>query len=420
MARPSHFHAAILLGAALLVGWMSLTGFVWTDYENEAEKPLAALVGGDIGAFLAGAPGYGGSLILRAPFAFLPSVWGGGDLAVYRSMAAPCLLAGVVLGLVLIAHRRRAFPEVGWPILFGLLAVASPLTLLALDVGHPEELLGATLCAGAVLAAIWDRPLLAAVLLGAALGNKAWAVLAVGPVLVTLSRDRIKVLVIAGVVAAALTVPFLAAAGSGHVGNITAHTSTIFQPQQIWWFLGDTGNEVIGGNGLPKVDYRTPPAWLPPLSHPLIAALGLPLTLLWWWRRRGTAHAREDALLLLALLFMLRCLLDTWNFSYYHIPLAISLLCWEALRHARPPVMTLTVVTCIWLMWQKLPGVLSPDMQSVAYVLPALALTAWLIRGVYFPGSHLAVQHEREADRVATARGQDARTGGLRPSADVA
>ena len=51
---------------------------------------------------------------------------------------------------------------------------------------------------GTNLQALIDDGLpIAAVLLGAALGNKAWAVLAVGPVLVALSRDRLKVLAIA-------------------------------------------------------------------------------------------------------------------------------------------------------------------------------------------------------------------------------
>jgi hypothetical protein len=66
-----------------------------------------ALRGGDLGGFVADLPSYGGSVLLRSPFAFLPDLWGGGDLALFRSMAAPCLAAGVVLG-VLLWHRARA------------------------------------------------------------------------------------------------------------------------------------------------------------------------------------------------------------------------------------------------------------------------------------------------------------------------
>jgi uncharacterized membrane protein len=70
------------------------------------------------------------------------------------------------------------------------LVAGNPLMLQALSIGHPEELLGAALCVGAVLAALHKRPWLAAVLLGLAVGNKAWAVLAIGPVLLALDQRR--------------------------------------------------------------------------------------------------------------------------------------------------------------------------------------------------------------------------------------
>ena len=41
----------------------------------------------------------------------------------------------------------------------------------ALEIGHPEELVGGALCVGALLAAARDRATLAAVLLGLALAN---------------------------------------------------------------------------------------------------------------------------------------------------------------------------------------------------------------------------------------------------------
>jgi len=48
------------------------------------------------------------------------------------------------------------------------------------------------LCTAAVLCALNDRPTWAAVLLGLAIPNKEWAVLAVGPVLVALPRARVR------------------------------------------------------------------------------------------------------------------------------------------------------------------------------------------------------------------------------------
>jgi len=69
------------------------------------------------------------------------------------------------------------------------LAVINPVTFRALHWGHPEELLTAALCVGAVLAALRNRQIVAAVLLGLALASKQWAVLAVLPVLLA-AEDR--------------------------------------------------------------------------------------------------------------------------------------------------------------------------------------------------------------------------------------
>src|SRR5205085_6072144 len=81
----------VALAAAAFAAWTQLTGFAWTDYDDEAAHPVAALVTGHLQTFFATAPAYGGSLLLRAPFGFVPSLWHGGELAVYRMLAVPCL-----------------------------------------------------------------------------------------------------------------------------------------------------------------------------------------------------------------------------------------------------------------------------------------------------------------------------------------
>ena len=121
------------------------------------------------------------------------------------------------------------------------LCAANPITLRALDIGHPEELLGAVLCAGAVLAALRGRATLAGVLLGLAMANKAWAVLAVGPVLLALPERRRRSLLIAGAIAIAFVPPLLLAAPPSASPGGAVHTDEIFQPWQVWWFLGATG-----------------------------------------------------------------------------------------------------------------------------------------------------------------------------------
>ena len=394
--------AAVLVVAALCVAWTSLIDYLWSDYENEVEGPIGELVAGNVGAFVTHAPAYGGSLIMRAPFALVASWLGGGDIAIWRALTAPCLIAAVVLGVVLMNLRRELHPKAGWLIVFGLIAAANPLTLRALEIGHPEDLLGAVLCVGAVLAAVRDRPWVAALLLGLALGNKAWGVLAIGPVLLALRERRMLVLCAALALGGALTAPFLLWQGTGHVATATGTTtSVIFQPWQVWWVLGETGNAVYGSDGVLKPGYRTPPEWLSPITHPLIAFLVVPLSLLFAWRRgrAGDATAREDVLALLALLFLLRCVLDPWNFNYYHLPFVLALLAWETLRFSRPPVLALGASFALWLTWQKLRFAVPPDTQFALYVIPALAMCGWLARQAL----SARVQHEREPERVAPA-----------------
>ena len=392
--------AAVLFVAALLVGWSSLVDYLWSDYESEVEGPIRELVAGNVGAFVTHAPAYGGSLVMRAPFALVASLFGGGDIAIWRALAAPCLLAGVALGVVLMNLRRELHPGTGWVLAFGLIAAANPLTFRALEIGHPEDLLGAVLCVGAVLAALRDRPWVAALLLGLALGNKAWGVLAIGPVLLALRDRRVVVLCAALALGGALMAPFLLGQGAGHVATATGTTTdVIFQPWQVWWLLGDLGQEVYGSDGVLKPGYRTPPAWLSAIPHPLIAFLVVPLSLLFRWRRGRDADAREDVLALLALLFLLRCVLDPWNFNYYHLPFVLALLAWETLRFARPPVLSLGASLALWLTWQKLRFAVAPDVQFALYVIPALACCGWLARRSF----SARVQHEREADRVAPA-----------------
>jgi hypothetical protein len=366
-----------LLGAASLA-WLGLLGFAWSDYEVEAAPPFAALVHGDLHGFLALCPAYGGSLMMRAPFALAAAALGGGEVAVFRAVAVPCLLAGVAIGCVLAAGLlARGAGRVTVATVVGLCAI-NPITLRALEIGHPEELLGAALCCGAVLAAVRGRSTLAGVLLGLAVANKAWALLAVGPVLLALQADRRRALGIAGGIAVAFALPlFLAGSPSGHPGA-AAGTHEIFQPWQVWWFLGSTGEVIRGGDGIIKEGYRSAPGWLSPISHPLIVAVALPLTLLAW-------RHRSDPLLLLSVLFVLRCVLDPWNTAYYALPAILALVAWEATRLDRPPVLALALSATTWATWQWVVPAAPADVGALVYLSWSLPLVCLLGRRLYAP-----------------------------------
>ena len=64
----------------------------------------------------------------------------------------------------------------------------------------------------------------------------------------------------------------------------------------------------------------------------------MPLSLAWWFSRRRTP---DDALGLLALLFLLRCLLDPVDNAYYHVPFLLSLTAWEGLVRRGPPLVSI-------------------------------------------------------------------------------
>lgn len=369
------------IGVAVMA-WLGLYGFAWNDYDNEARPSVEALVHGHVLEFLRLAPAYGGSLVLRAPFALLPDLWGGGELAVYRAVALPCLIAGGALGVYLVSvMRSQAAPRL-WRVVVMGVCVANPITLRALELGHPEELLGAALCVASVLLAERDHPLLAGLALGGAIANKEWALLAVGPVLLTLPSRRVLCLLACGSLAAVVLAPLSLVGSGGFVASTRGAASpptTIFQPWQVWWFLGHHGHVVRGLFGAIKPGYRVAPTWVGTVSHPLIVALGVPLTAVLWRRE----HRPGQALALLALLMLLRCMLDSWDTIYYALPFVFALLGWEVSTFLRrPPILALIASVGAWVLFQWLPLRVSADAQSVFFLvfsLPALgAIAGWL------------------------------------------
>jgi Glycosyltransferase family 87 len=391
--RENALCALIATAAASTMAWLGLSGFTWSDYELEAKPALDALTHGHLLEFLQRAPVYGGSLLERAPFVLAPDLWGGGALAVYRMAAVPCLLAAVGLGVWLSAQMRaRGAPLLARAVAVGV-CVANPLILPALELGHPEDLLGGVLCVCAVFAAMRDRWLWAALLLGLAIANKEWALVAAGPVLLALSAYRLRALAVAVVVAAVLIVPFAAADLSGVKADVgtAVQTGAIFQPWQAWWFFGSpnhihasqpsSSHEPLGAALDTRPGFRLAPGWIEGVAHPLIVLLALPLTLLAWRRPR-----RKDLpMLLLALLLALRCALDPWDAAYYPIPFILALLSWETLVSSRPPLLSLCACVLAWVLFEPLFEHVSPDLVSACFT--AVALPSILAIGIRLFGS---------------------------------
>lgn len=122
----------------------------------------------------------------------------------------------------------------------------------------------------------------------------------------------------------------------------------------------------------------------PSYGGSLIVLVGLILPLALWLasRRSGRAIRTSDALLLLAVTLLLRCLLDTWDIGYYMLPFLLVLLTWEVLgpsRHA--PLLTMAAVVLPWTVLAKLSAQrITPDVEAalfLAWTLPLAAGLGW-------------------------------------------
>jgi hypothetical protein len=273
-----------------------------------------------------------------------------------------------------------------------LLAVFNPGTFRSLHWGHPEELLTAALCVGAIIAATRGRGLLAGVLLGLAVATKQWAVIAVIPTLLAATQQRLRLGLVAGTLAAAIALPALLlqpqAVVATHAAIVVAQTQSVTSPPNVWWPFSTprtaTDRKASSSGFGAKI-----PNWLGTLAHPLIVLLGIPLGWL-FWRRRALLRP-EDALGLFALLMLLRCLLDPWNIDYYHAPFLLALLGWEALgRHAWPRV-TLFASAALALTFPASVDTMSELSADslrycVTYLVWALPLAGWLSMTLFAPG----------------------------------
>ena len=364
------------------------------DYFTDASPSIDALVRGDLPAFFAQHSLMGPvSLLLRAPFVGL--CFHGSLDAVYFAGVLPCVAA--VVACVWALRRRMA--ALGRPAaaitLVSVVALVNPGVFRSIHWGHPEELLGAALCVGAVLAALRDRTVAAALLLGLAVATKQWAVIAVVPTLLAASRRRLPLLLGAGAIAAAFMAPAVLAAPSAFVDlhKEVAVAGGPVSPPNVWFPFSEPRPEAERALSVSGFAFQIP-AWLSGLTHPAIVMAGIPLGLLFWRRRRQLA--RDDALGLLALLLLLRCMLDPWNNDYYHAPFLLALLAWEAIARGGWPRMTVFAGAALALTFpahlDSMTAISAEPLRYCAgYLVWALPLTGWLGLSLFAPARAAAI-----------------------------
>lgn len=346
-----------------------------------AGPPIEALATGHVGRFFATQPFMGSvTLLLRAPAVAVARAVGAGELAQYRVGCLICLLLAGGLLWVLVAYSKPRGKRWLTALMVVGLVLAGPVTTKALSWGHPEELVGALLCVVGVVFASRGRIVLAGVSLGLALATKQWALLAILPALIASPGHRRQLITITVGVGAVFVLPMLIGdpgrffAQNLHAGIAPTNTDTFgVTPTNVWFAYGRETGAVLGPGG--GTTYGIP-ATLAAVAHPLVFALGLGLPLVYW--RRANGRSTAELLRLLALLFLLRCLLDPLTLSYHHLPFFVALASYEMLSRRKIPVLSIYSTAAIWALGKWIAPLDDAAIFNKLYLAWAVPVAAYL------------------------------------------
>ena len=401
--RTLAFGIPLAVVAAALVALWSPSGMDYlapscvNSVCDDAGPSIEALSHGDLRGFFAEQPPMGSfSLLLRTPPAVASNLIDGNDLLVYRLGVFICVLAAGLLAVFLaMSMIRRGRPWTIWALVAAAIVV-NPLTYQAAYWGHPEEVLAAALTVGAVIASGRRRWLLGGLMLGAALATKQWAALAVVPALIAApAGTRVRLALTAAALAAALTVPMLAAdpdrfqAAQEMVSSASSYTHTVTATNLWWPFSSRSTDEGIDGFGqTTTITQYSLPDDVGRVLHLGVIGVALALSLL-YARRRGRGNP-DDVLQLIALLFLARCVLDPLTFSYHHVPFLIALISFEALR--RPvPVLSAVAIGSLLLMNEVVVPLGEPVLINVAYLAWTIPLAGVMALSLFAPRRYVAL-----------------------------
>ena len=143
------------------------------------------------------------------------------------------------------------------------------------------------------------------------------------------------------------------------------------------------------------------PSSLGHLTHPLVALLAVAAFAAYAFRRRGADP--EEALQLLALVLLARCVFDPLTYSYHHAPFLVALAVYEGLRR-RVPVLTGVAFAALLAMTYVIAPMHDATLLNVFYLAWSLPLLAALGLAALAPDRAGALTARLRA-RVAAATG---------------
>jgi hypothetical protein len=151
------------------------------------------------------------------------------------------------------------------------------------------------------------------------------------------------------------------------------------------------GGVVLQGGGTTMI-YRLPAA-LATIAHPLVLVLGLALPVLYWLRTRK--RSAGDLLLLLALVFLLRCVLDPVTLSYHHVPFFVAIICYETVYRRRFPIISIYSAAAIWALANWIAPMHDASTLNSVYLVWTLPIVGYLAYRVFGPRARTSVAVRR-------------------------
>lgn len=322
--------------AALSVAWgMPEKGTA--EYAVDGQPAVEAVANGDLGQAVSGAQMGPISVLLRAPIRVLI---GSGNERLEYAVGAWLLVFVALLLIAVAISRCGAQPFANRHVIAAAgIAALNPLSISALSIGHPEELMTGALCVTAVAMAATDGIGFKAFgVLLLALATKQWALIAIGPFVAASAcrgRDVLSLAGLGALVVAGLTL--LSPDGLNRQLQMI-HSSDFLMPYNVWWLIVPSS-----GQGLDASSTGEVVNWI---GHPLTVLIPLAVSCVWMLVNRGQRASLSQSMWLLAGAVMIRGLFDPWNGLYYEAPLFAALAVIGATSNDwRRPLVALAIFT---------------------------------------------------------------------------